>query len=277
MSILAQVPATSRRLSPRYAAAVRVAVMVAAVGLLAGCGRGSEPTDGAVISAGPLPAGVFVASYASGSGDLGGGHGTFLSLFDEQSGRHLRDVVHLDEGSALGLAGSSRAPDGSIVYALARGPHYQSGVANGDPEAGSCGGTVYRLSAATGQATSLFTVGRDWTVEDPTVSPDGRSVAYLSQPCTAAFDEQVVVRDLATDRERHIWVPTGSASQVAWRSDGALLVISVWFSQQNSDADPASGYVVVPADTDGAQRNLAHLATTWPRALPFVTTARHCP
>ncbi len=252
ISILAQVPPTSRRLSPRYAAMVRVAVVLAAVALLAGCGHASAPTDGAVVSAGPLPAGVFVASYAYGSGDLGGGHGTFLSLFDEQSGRHLRDLVHLDEGSAVGLAGSSRAADGSIVYALARGPHYQSGVANGDPEAGSCGGTVYKLSAATGQATSLFTVGRDSTVGDPTVSPDGRSVAYLSHPCTAAFDEQVVVRDLATGRARRVWVPTASASQVAWRSDGAKLVITVRFSQQRSDTD-ASGYVVVPADADGPQ------------------------
>jgi len=260
MSILAQVPATSRRLSPRYAV-VRVAVLVAAVALLAGCGHASAPTDGAVISAGPLPTGVFVASYAYGSGDLGGGHGTFLSLFDKQSGKHLRDLVHLDEGSALGLAGSSRATDGSIVYALARGPHYQSGVANGDPEAGSCGGTVYKLNAVTGQATSLFTVGRDWTVEDPKVSPAGRSVAYLSQRCTAAFDEHVVVRDLATGRERQVSVPTGSASQVAWRSDGAELVISIWFSQQHNDAD-ASGYVVVPADADGPQ----------PR-----TTVRHAP
>jgi len=249
MSILAQVPATSRGLSPRYAAVVRVAVMAAVVGLLAGCGHAPAPTDGAVISEGPLPAGVFVASYASGSGDLGGGHGTFLSLFDEQSGKHLRDLVHLDEGSALGLTGSSRATDGSIAYALARRPHYQSGVANGDPAAGSCGGTVYKLNAATGQATSLFTVGRDWTVEDPMVSPDGRSVAYLSQPCTATFDERVVIRDLVTGREGHIWVPTGSASQVAWRSDGAKLVITVRFSQQRSDTY-ASGYVVVPADAD---------------------------
>jgi hypothetical protein len=261
VNFLAQVPATSRLLPPLCAAVVRVAVMVAAVALLAGCGHASAPTDGAVMSAGPLPAGVFVARYAYGSGDLGGGHGSFLSLFDEQSGKHLRDLVHLDEGSALGLAGSSRATDGSIVYALARGPRYQSGVANGDPAAGSCGGSVYKLRAATGQATSLFTVGRDWTVGDPRQSPDGRLVAYLSQPCTAAFDEQIVVRDLATGRERHIWVPAASASQVAWRSDGAELVITVRFSQQHSDAD-ASGYVVVPADADGPQ----------PR-----TTVRHAP
>ena len=130
-------------------------VVTATVALLAGCGHAQTPTNGAVISAGPLPAQVFVAGYASGSGDVGGGHGTFLSLFDERSGRYLRDLVHLDQGSALELTGHSRTTGGSIVYALARVPLYEDHYANSAPKAGSCGGSVYQLSAATGQARSL--------------------------------------------------------------------------------------------------------------------------
>ncbi|WP_295695073.1 hypothetical protein [Lapillicoccus sp.] len=88
----------------------KVVGMVVVVALLVGCGRGSAAADGAVGTATPLPAGVIVAQYAYGSGDAGGGHGTLLSLFDEQSGRHLRDLVHLDDGSAWDLARSRGPP-----------------------------------------------------------------------------------------------------------------------------------------------------------------------
>ena len=221
------------------------------LGLIAGCAA----APGVVVkSGGPLPSGVFVAQYAYGSGDIGGGHGTFLSLFSERSGKHLRDLVHIEvgameEGSGVSLAGYSRGADGSITYALARGPFYTSNVAGGAPRPGSCGGTVYRLDARTGRIRSLFTVGRNWTVSSPSVRPDGKSVAYLSMPCTAAFAQRVVVRDLATGHERDIFVPQASVGSVGWRGDGAQLVFTVAFMNPVG----VRGYVVVPADANGSQ------------------------
>jgi hypothetical protein len=203
-----------------------------------------------------LPSGTFVAEYGYESGDTGGGHGTFLSLFDDRSGRHLRDLLHFDEGAQLQLAGFSRAADGSLVYAAARGPSYRGHVAGGDPRPGSCGGTVYLLDARTGRVSSLFSVGKDWTVRAPAMSPDGRSVAYLSQPCTATFAGRLVVRDLTTGAERHVWAAGTSATRVHWRGDGRELVFTVIYPDECSPSD-VPGYVVVPSGTDGAQPSTA--------------------
>ncbi len=230
----------------------RSGVVGLVLALAAGCAISSAPS----ISGGPLPSGTFVAEYEYGSGDLGGGHGTFLSLFDDQSGKHLRDLLHFDEGAQLRLAGFSRAANGSVIYAAARGPDSRSNVGNGRPDPprpASCGGTVYQLDARTGRVKSLFNVGKDWTVRAPAVSPDGRSVAYLSQACTAAtFADRVVVRDLVAGTERHVWVPRTSATGVHWRGDGRQLVFTVMYPQQSSRSD-VPGYVVVPSGGDGAQ------------------------
>ncbi len=216
--------------------------------LLAGCTHVSS-----AVTARALPENVFVAQYAYGSGDAGGGHGTFLSLFDEQSGKHLRDLVHVEDGASVHLGGYSRASDRSITYALARGPYYTSRVMNGAPRPGSCGGTVYRLDARTGRTRTLFTVGGDWTVASPTASPDGKSVAYLSQPCTAAFAHHIIIRDLATGSQRHISVPGASVQRITWSTDGTQLGFTVMFpSQPPSDID-AANYAVVAADTHGPQ------------------------
>jgi hypothetical protein len=234
---------------------MRVACVLAIAGtaLLAACGNATSPAVGsAVTSGGPLPADVFVAQYEYGSGDTGGGHGTFLSLFDERSGAHVRDLVHVEERSAVHLAGHSRNADGSVTYALARGPQCTGNGANCAPRPGSCGGTVYRLDARTGGTRPLFSVGKDSTVGWPSASPDGTSVAYLSQPCTATFAQQVVVRELSSGRERHIFVPQASTVRVAWRGDGAQLVFTVMYPQQRTGANVPS-YVVVPANADGPQ------------------------
>lgn len=221
-------------------------VMTAATALLTACASANV----AVTSAKPLPKGVFVSEYEYGSGDTGGGNGTFLSLFDETSGRHLRDLVHLQERSALHLAGYSRGMDGTVTYALGQGPYYRGHVANGAPEAGTCGGTVYQLDARTGQTRSLFAVGKDWTIGAPSASPDGKWVAYLSQVCTAAFAQSVVVRDLASGAEHSIGVPGASATRVGWRSDSAQLVVTVMFPVQRGAADDP-GFLVVPAEAAG--------------------------
>jgi hypothetical protein len=228
---------------------------VAAVSLvlLAGCSHvSSAATHNALAPGRALPEDAFVAQYAYGSGDTGGGHGTFLSLFDEQSGSHLRDLVHVDEQASVRLGGYSRGSDRSITYALARGPYYTSDVANGAPRPGSCGGTVYRLDARTGLTRALFTLDGDRTVRSPASSPDGESVAYLSQPCTAQDAQQIVVRDLATGGERRVSVPGASVWRVAWSADGAQLGFTVGFQSEPSGLD-AADYAVVAADTDGPQ------------------------
>jgi hypothetical protein len=231
--------------------------VVLALSLAAGCGNAVAPSvaPSRALSDGPLPSGTFVAEYEYGSGDTGGGHATFLSLFDDQSGRHLRDLLRFDGHPQPLLAGFSRAADGSVIYATARGPSYRSNV-RGDPRPGSCGGTVYLLDARTGRVTSLFGVGKDWTVAAPVMSPDGRSVAYLSQACTATFAGHVVVRDLATGSERQIWVPGTSATRVGWRGDGRQLVFTVMSDEQLGRSE-VPAYVVVPSDADGAQPSSA--------------------
>ncbi len=245
-------PAATVQLA-RTGCAMRVTwgLVAASLGLLTGCGNAVAPTASPVPER-ALPTGVLVAQYEYGSGDTGGGHGTFLSLFDEQSGKRVRDLVHIEEASTAQLSGFSRSADGSITYAMARGPYYTSNVSNGAPRPGSCGGSVYRIDARTGRTRPLFTVDRDLTVGEPAVSPDGKSVAYLSQQCTAAFANRVVVRDLATGRERRISVPRASATRVAWRSDGAQLVLTVMYPEPHTAAD-VSSYVVVQADADGSQ------------------------
>lgn len=230
---------------------MRLAVMVmtaAATALLTACGSANV----AVTSAQPLPKGVFVSEFEHGSGDTGGGNGTFLSLFDQTSGRHLRDLVHLEERSALHLFGYSRGMDGTITYALGQGPHYLGHVAGGAPQAGTCGGTVYQVDARTGQTRTLFTVGKDRTIGAPSASPDGKWVAYLSQACSAGLAQSVTVRDLASGAEHTIGVPGAIATRVGWRSDSAQLVVTVMFSVQRSAAD-GPGFVVVPVEASGPQ------------------------
>ena len=231
---------------------MRVGWLVFGVGLtvLTACGTQGTATVGSAgtPSAEPLPQHVFVAEYEHGAGDTGGGNGTFLSVFDEQTGEHLRDLVQIKEGTTVNLGGFSRGADGSVVYAVDQGPYYRGHLANGDPKPGSCGATVYRVDASTGQTTSLFTVGKDWIVRQPMISPDGQAVAYLSQECTAV-EQRVVVRNVKSGAERHIWVPgTTAAFHLAWRSDGTELVFAVG----RSWAKP-TGYVVTASDADGPQ------------------------
>jgi hypothetical protein len=202
-----------------------------------------------------LPSGTFVAEYEYGSGDTGGGHATFVSLFDEQSGRHLRDLLRFDGRPQPLLAGFSRAADGSVVYATERGPAFRSNV-RADPMPGSCGGTVYLIDARTGHVKPLISVGKDWTVATPAMSPDGRAVAYLSHACTATIADHLVVRDLASGAERHVWIPGTSAGRVHWRGDGRQLVFTVIPDEQPGLSEVPS-YVVVPSDADGAQPSSA--------------------
>jgi hypothetical protein len=217
--------------------------------LLAGCNLGPPAAGGVVDSQGPLPKGAFVARYARGPGALGGGYGTYMSMFDETSGKHLRDLVHLPVGVAAGLAGFSRSADGSVVYALATGPRHTNTDGTGTPRPGTCGGTVYRVDASTGEVRSLFVVVADRVVGVPWVSPDGKSVAYLSAPCPDATAQEVVVHELAGDRERTISVAHAAPTGVGWSADSTQLVLSV----APTDAGQPAGFLVVPANFNGTQ------------------------
>lgn len=234
------------------AAVLAVAAVVVVPSLLGGgSDTGPKPRVGGAAGNGPL-SNTFVAEYQHGSGDTGGGSGTFLSLFDNQSGKHLRDLQHFEGAGQVRLAGFSRASDGSVIYAIARGPYYRSNVNGGDPRPGSCGGQVQQLDPATGRVKTLFSVGKDWTVGSPVLSPDGQSIAYLSQACTAMFDARVVVRELAGGTERQVWAPRTSATSVRWRSDGRQLAFTVMYPSQRTGADVPS-YIVVPTGVGGAQ------------------------
>ncbi len=231
----------------------RTLLLLAAVGLLAGCAGGAaRPSGSRPAAPGPLPTGVFLAQYRYGSGDTGGGHGIFLSLFDQGSGKRLRDLVHLPQRSQVRLMGYARDGRGDVFYALGRPPDYRGNVNGGDPKPGRCGGTVHRVEARTGATQALFAVGADRTVVSPVPNPDGSAVAYLSQPCSAAFAQAVVVRDLASGRERRLSVSSGSAIAPSWSMDGTRLLFSVFFPTQHGEAD-APGFVVAAARAGGQQ------------------------
>jgi hypothetical protein len=208
-------------------------------------GRSTPPSSLAVS---PLPgmSEAFVAEYAYGSGDTGGGRGTFLGLFDLRTGRHQANVAHVPDGGLTQLAGYARGPDGDLWYAFAHGPRY-SNIPNGTPAPGSCGGTVYRVDHRTGAPGSVFTVSADATVRDPVPSPDGRSIAYLSQPCTSAYSTAVVVRSLTSQREHRIGAVDGWAWHPGWSPDSRQIIFTVRFSVYRGPADRAA-FAVVPSD-----------------------------
>ena len=240
---------------------VVVSAAMLAVGVLSACGSTTKPVS-TVVSPFPAASEVFVAQYGYGAGDTGGGHGTFLALFDLRTGRHQADVVHVPESGLVQLAGYARGPDGDLWYALAHGPRYRSNVSNGDPAPGSCGGTVYRVDHRTGATRSVFTVGDDATVRDPVPSPDGRSIAYLSQPCTSAYSTEVVVRSLTSQREHRISAVDGGANHPGWSPDSRQIIFTVGFSVYRGPADRAA-FAVVPSDasTQVPRPALKHAAT----------------
>jgi hypothetical protein len=199
----------------------------------------------------PLPTGVdgsgapttFLAYY-----DPDNGSGVHLSLFDVATGRHLRDVMNWGYGQQPRLNGFSRAANGDIWLAEQTGPYLQSSVRGGDPRPHSCGGKIERIAAATGRAQTVVEVGVDDTVGWPVLSPDGRELAYLAGTCTGGFDTGVVVRDLSTGRQWRLQVTQSFVIQVGWGSDGQLIVVANR-STRTSD-EPASGYLVTPAEAD---------------------------
>jgi hypothetical protein len=209
--------------------------------LLAACNYAPN-AGGIVASQGPFPSPVFAARYVHGAA-----YGTYLSLFDERSGKHSRDLVHLGAGAPAELGGFSRTTDGSVVYALIRGPAYTSNTEGGKPLPGTCGGTVYRIDADTGNARSLFTVAKDRTVTKPTVSPDGKMVAYLGRACGDASARSMVIHDLGSDRERSVSITRDAIGGIAWSPAGAALVLTV------EDAGGPAGYLVLPVSASGPQ------------------------
>ncbi len=85
-------------------------------------------------------------------------------------------------------------------------------------------GQLYLLSDDTAEVTAL--------TSEPEVihtfgawSPDGRSVAYVSNRRHRAFFD-VYVRDLGADEARLVWQQDGSNGVVAWSPDGRYLLVS---------------------------------------------------
>lgn len=220
----------------------RVLVLVIVASLLTGCsGSGSYSIDG-----GPLPAGGFLAQY-----DYEGSHGPFLSLFDEQTGKRVRDLVHLPRGGKW-LAGFSRASNGDVLYVVASGS--RSGP-------GECGRVIYRIDHATGRSDAVVTVESDKTVSSPVLSPDGTSLAYLSAPCQYGYGDTelptpqwvVVVHDMVSGRQRQLSVPGTSANTPSWSPDGTQFMFDVRYLEYPPHAAPAriAGFVMVASDAAG--------------------------
>ncbi|HEX3612758.1 MAG TPA: hypothetical protein VHU88_13820 [Sporichthyaceae bacterium] len=240
----------------------------AVIVLLAGCGPASSPTATASPTATPATAAdVFVAQHDGGAGIFGLG-GTRLSLFDEATGKFLRDVEAAPGPVNMlraHFAGYSRSRDG-FVYALVHGPSDKRNT-----EQHSCGGTVLDHDVATGRTRPLFSVGDDVNLTCPVESPDGTQLAYQLGPCSQSAAEisgpagrsRVVVRDLATGRERKISVPGTSARSPQWRPDGQALVFlvgpnyAVGFNGSKQATYGPSGFLVVPATARGAQPAVA--------------------
>jgi hypothetical protein len=98
-----------------------------------------------------------------------------------------------------------------------------------------------------GLRSSVFTVSPDATVRDPIPSPDGRSIAYLSQPCTNAYATAVVVRSLSSQREHRISAVDGWVWHPGWSPDSRQIIFTVRFSVYRGPADRAA-FAVVPSD-----------------------------
>lgn len=218
----------------------------------AGCARPSPlPTT---VDAAGLPT-TFVAEYEYGAGDTSGGHGTYLSLFDAATGRHLRDVMHWPAGAQPVLDGFSRAPNGDIWLTEQSGPG-STGMGIGVVPH-SCGGRLIRVDHTTGVAHTVVTVDRDTELGDPVASPDGRRVAYLSGPCGSMYNtangpvtgDVVVVRDLASGHSTTLRMVGGAGTSARWAPDGRVVVEFVFMYQGNA-ALGSQGYVIVPAGVD---------------------------
>jgi hypothetical protein len=228
--------------------------------LLTGCSGSQQGSHSYSIEGGALPADVFLAQYAYGAGDVGGGHGTFLSLFDEQTGKRVRDLVHLPDNSGQWLAGCSRNGNGDVWYVVAPEAPVDThgGAWSGGAGRPSCGGVIYRLDHATGRSEAVLTVESDKTVSSPVLSPDGTSLSYSSEPCSygmvgPAPQGVVVVRDMVSGRQRQLSVPGTSAGALSWSPDGTQFMFGVEYHQHLPHASPAqiAGFVMVASDAAG--------------------------
>jgi hypothetical protein len=150
-----------------------------------------------------------------------------LEQFALSDGRRLGALARVT-GSADSVSDPHVGPDGDVWLTLASGPRYRSGVAGGDPAPDSCSGRVVRFDPSTQTTATVLTLPSSMLVSDAVPSPSGRLVVMPGGGCsTSFFNEQLVVRDLATGKQWAIGAdapPCHALFGAAWSADSTQLV-----------------------------------------------------
>ncbi len=236
----------------------RVGIGAVALALTACSPAASHP--GELASRTPIPRDAFIASYAHGSGDVGGGNGDYVTAFDRVSGARIVDLLHFGpNGTSDALVGFSRQGDGSLVYLTVRPPRDASSAHGGRaaPGSGGCGGAVHRM-AVDGTVTTLFEIPVTAQVGSPAVSRDGSKVAYRTTGCrppaspTVVVPWTITVRTLADNTATSLTMPDTDLGPPTWNADGSQLAFSLSPATDLPPQATATRYVVMPADHNGA-------------------------
>ncbi|MGA8015523.1 MAG: hypothetical protein WCB85_06355 [Candidatus Dormiibacterota bacterium] len=258
-SFIVEQRAPRRRPLASTAVFAATAIVVAAVfaaaclprrGALLSMPAGSSGGSAAVFSPAPVSAGdtypaTFVAVSSSG-----------VSVVSSATGDTIRE---LSSGPPGVEASPSITANAATVYVT--------------DSVGACGSSrwseeILAVSTDGGPATAAVTAPPGSVDQLPTVSPDGKMLAWLRSPC-APTAQVIDVLDIATRTERVIQVPTGeSVSALAWAPDDQSLLAVL--STPAAEADPIAT-VLSPATAtstaDGRVLDIPLCASPYPRFL----------
>lgn len=161
---------------------------------------------------------------------------TFLDMFSLKTGRRLGTVaeVHTASSPDVSVSVPAARPGGPVLLTFSSGPRCAAppggGVSSGpcDPLPDSCSSQIKSLDPSTGRMSTLLTIPSSTTVTDAVPSPDGREMVMSTANCaTSYFDQNLVVRDLATSRQWSIGADAPRCHELgepAWNDDGSQLV-----------------------------------------------------
>jgi hypothetical protein len=207
----------------------------------------------------------------------GCGRRTVLEQFSLRDGRRLRALARLPTGLGIQLSAPHATPGGPVWLTLATGPKYRSGVAGGDPQPNTCGGSIVRYDPATLHAATVAAVPRDQLISDAIPAPGGRRAAIVAGGCaTAYFDMHYVIDDLRSGRS---WTLGADArrchalSDPAWSHDGAQLVFAYGPSILSRRTHLSNGVCSVPRHGRVVVAPAGHpsRASSWTQTLPDPT------
>ena len=192
--------------------------------------------------------------------------------------------LHLDGGAGTALttkdahphaADASFDPTGRYLYFSSRAGRFEY---NGNPVGGLW--RIVRLDRSTGK--EVTTVSGTGSAARPTVSPDGRQLAFISRDRT---DTLLEVLDLETGRRRVVadWLDHdqlegfalhGTYPAMAWDADGQTLTLwaegKLWAVRMSGP--DAGARTAIPFRAEGAWT--VHDVERWARTVPDVVQAR---